>query len=64
MIAEAPASTEPENQVELPLSAAQAVEPSSLSVGRVVASLQVLLAIRRAARHADEAYWYTIARGM
>jgi len=39
-------------------------EAAQLSLSRVVASLQVLLAARRAARSDEHAYWYTIARGM
>ena len=49
--AEAPATSRPSQAAELSLS-------------RVVASLQVLLAARRAARSDEHAYWYTIARGM
>jgi hypothetical protein len=41
---------------------------SKLSLNRIVAALQVLLATRRATRRAarneDHAYWYTVARGM
>jgi hypothetical protein len=40
------------------------VDEPSLSVGRVVASLQLLLAVRRDARNQDHAYWYTISRGL
>jgi len=36
----------------------------SLSVQRVVASLQVVLATRRAARNDEHAFWYTVARGL
>lgn len=36
----------------------------SLRIGRVVASLQVLLASRRAARNEDHAHWYNISRGL
>ncbi len=35
-----------------------------LSLNRIVAALQLLLATRRAARSEDHAYWYTVARGM
>jgi hypothetical protein len=37
---------------------------NTLSLNRIVASLQLLLATRRAARSEDHAYWYTVARGM
>ena len=36
----------------------------TLSVNRIVATLQIMLAARRAARSEDDAYWYTVARGM
>jgi hypothetical protein len=36
----------------------------TLSLGGVVATLQVLLASRRAARNADYASWYSLTRGM
>jgi hypothetical protein len=40
-------------------------EPApQLSLKRVVAGLQVVLATRRAARNDAHAYWYTVARGM
>jgi len=35
-----------------------------LSLNRIAAALQVVLATRRAARSEEHAYWYTIARGM
>jgi hypothetical protein len=35
-----------------------------MSLGSVVATLQVVLATRRAVHSEDHAYWYTIARGM
>jgi hypothetical protein len=38
--------------------------PRTLSLNRVAATLQVLLAARRGARSEDEAYWYTIGRGL
>lgn len=41
---------------------AQAAHP--LSLRRIAATLQLLLATRRAARSEDHAYWYTVARGM
>jgi hypothetical protein len=37
---------------------------NTLSLNRIAASLQVLLASRRAARSEAHAYWYTVARGM
>jgi hypothetical protein len=48
---------------ESPITSGQS-QPAELSLSRVVASLQVLLAARRAARSDEHAYWYTIARGM
>jgi len=38
------------------------VEP--LSLKRIVASLQLVLATRRAAFTDEDKYWYTLARGM
>jgi hypothetical protein len=35
-----------------------------LTLNRIAAALQVLLATRRAARSEEHAYWYTVARGM
>jgi hypothetical protein len=58
MIAEAPATTQPNIEAETTHS------KPSLSLGSVVASLQVLLATRRAVRNDDHAYWYTVARGL
>jgi hypothetical protein len=40
----------------------EVVEPISLK--RIVAVLQVVLATRRAAYSDDNLYWYTLARGM
>ena len=40
----------------------QPVQP--LSLNRIAATLQVVLATRRAARSEEHAYWYTVARGM
>jgi hypothetical protein len=37
---------------------------SSFSLKRITATLQVLLATRRAARNQEHAYWYTVARGL
>jgi hypothetical protein len=39
-------------------------EHNKLSLNRIAAALQVLLATRRAARNEEHAYWYTVARGM
>jgi hypothetical protein len=40
-------------------------EPAPLlSVKRIAATLQVVLATRRAARNDEHAYWYTMLRGM
>jgi hypothetical protein len=36
----------------------------TLSLHRIAATLQVVLATRRAARDEEHAYWYTVARGM
>jgi hypothetical protein len=63
MIAESPATALPQQQRVV------AESPSTLSVHRVAAMLQVLLAARRGARtpearSQDEAYWYTVARGI
>jgi hypothetical protein len=35
-----------------------------LSLNRIAAVLQVVLATRRAAHSEEHAYWYTVARGM
>jgi hypothetical protein len=35
-----------------------------LSLNRIVATLQVVLASRRAARSEEYAYWYNVARGL
>jgi hypothetical protein len=35
-----------------------------LSLNRIVAALQVVLATRRAALSDEHGYWYTLARGM
>jgi hypothetical protein len=40
----------------------EVIEPISLK--RIVAVLQVVLATRRAAFSEDNLYWYTVARGM
>jgi hypothetical protein len=37
---------------------------NKLSLNRIVAALQLLLATRRAARNEEHAYWYTVARGL
>jgi hypothetical protein len=59
MIAEAPTIAQPQTQAE-----ATHVHQPSISIARVVAGLQVLLATRRAVHNEDPAYWYTVARGM
>lgn len=61
------AFAEPSGGIILPFptvesSSTQHDEP--LTVSRVVASLQLLLATRRAARNEDLAYWHNISRGM
>jgi hypothetical protein len=63
MIAESPATALSQQQRVV------AQSPSTLSVHRVAALLQVLLAARRGARaqdvrNQDEGYWYTVARGI
>ena len=52
--------------IALPQSAAQTANEadSELSLNRIVAALQLLLATRRAARSEEHAYWYTVARGI
>jgi hypothetical protein len=35
-----------------------------MSLNRIAAALQVVLATRRAARNDEHEYWYSIARGM
>jgi hypothetical protein len=66
MIAESTASASPASSY-VP-SALQPEAPSQarpeLSLNRIVATLQVLLASRRAARNEDYAYWYNAARGL
>jgi len=58
MIAESAVLAVPEQQDRV-------TDPArTLSLNRVAATLQVLLAARRRARTEDEAYWYTIARGL
>jgi hypothetical protein len=42
----------------------QAANREPMSLKRVVASLQLALATRRAALTDEDKYWYTIARGM
>jgi hypothetical protein len=58
MIAEQPSTSVQEPRADR----AESVQPISLQ--RVVAELQVVLATRRAAVSDDYTYWYTIARGM
>ena len=52
--------------IAVPQSAAETVPEvkNKLSLNRIAAALQVLLATRRAARNEEHAYWYTVARGM
>ena len=67
MIAESPATITLPNASSLPNAAAADAESradGTLSLSRMVATLQVVLAARRAARNEEHAYWYTIARGM
>ena len=58
-VAQSPAIT-----VDQPRSATAAEAAPQLSLKGVVASLQVVLATRRAARNDEHAFWYTVARGM
>jgi hypothetical protein len=60
VIAEAPAPT----AVQQSAAASRSDVPAPLSLKRIAATLQVVLATRRAARSEEHAYWYTIARGM
>jgi hypothetical protein len=66
MIAESPSSISrsglAQHQGSQPESRARIQEPMSLK--RIAAALQVVLASRRAARNDEHAYWYTVARGM
>ena len=59
MIAEAPAPNAVKESA-----AAQSDVRAPLSLHRIAAALQVLLATRRAERSEEHAYWYTVARGM
>jgi len=63
MIAEAPQIAQSTTLAGRPTDRPTTDRPS-LALDRVVASLQVMLATRRAARNDDHAYWYTICRGM
>jgi hypothetical protein len=65
MIAEPPSNSAPSARL-LERLAATSGEPEqpALSLGRIAAALQVVLATRRAARGEEYAYWYTVARGM
>jgi hypothetical protein len=60
VIAEAPAHSAVQESKAVPQSDVRA----PLSLNRIAAALQVVLATRRAARSEEHAYWYTIARGM
>ena len=51
-------------QVNLPREASIAASSRTLSLSGVVATLQVLLATRRAARNTDYVYWCSLTRGM
>jgi hypothetical protein len=42
----------------------QRLAAQPLSLSRIAAALQVVLATRRAARNEEHAYWYTVARGL
>jgi hypothetical protein len=66
MIAESPASaTATTTALHKPEQAdARRTPEPLLSLGRVAATLQVILAARRAAHSEEHAYWYTIMRGM
>lgn len=59
MIAEPPATSHP----TIPIAPIDEIPPSepSLSLNQVVGNLQLLLAARRHARHADHAYRYNLA---
>jgi hypothetical protein len=50
-------------QANVPNDASIDATSRTLSLSGVVATLQVLLATRRAARNAGYAYWYTAIRG-
>jgi hypothetical protein len=58
VIAESPILPTDSPSIEL---SSNQVQPT-LSLNRVAASLQILLAARREARNADHAYWYAISR--
>jgi hypothetical protein len=60
VIAEAPAR----NAVQESAPAQQSDVRAPLSLNRIAAALQVVLATRRAAHSEEHGYWYTIARGM
>jgi hypothetical protein len=62
MIAESPASIDLAAESHRDESTTRTSREMTLS--RIVASLQVVLATRRAAHSEEHAYWYTIARGM
>jgi len=58
MIAQPPSTAFQQPRVD------QVDQPEPISLKRVVASLQLALATRRAAPTDEDKYWYTIARGM
>ena len=62
MSAQSPTST----AIALPHRASETApeRENKLSLNRIAAALQVLLATRRAARNEEHAYWYSVARGM
>jgi hypothetical protein len=67
MIAESPATIPLPNASTLPNASpadADSHADATLSLSRIVATLQVVLATRRAARNEEHAYWYNVARGM
>jgi hypothetical protein len=46
------------------MSSVEQARTESISLKRIVAALQVILATRRAASSDESKYWYTVARGM
>lgn len=61
MLTQSPAVVQPLSQ---PASETKAEVDGSLSLNRIAAALQVVLATRRAARSEEHAYWYAVARGI
>ncbi len=64
MIAESPASIDQQAESSYSDDATTRTTSRGLTLSSVVASLQVVLASRRAAHSEEYAYWYTIARGL